>query len=160
MDLQRLASIKARAAQGMKWSILARSVTTGVQVLTTVILARFLAPADFGLFSMALIMVGFMQEFADGGMAPAIIRDADLDEAVLAHLFWLNVAISILLASAAAISASPAARFWAEPRLVPTLQWFAVSFLLAAPGSFFTWLLRRELDFEALWLIEAIGSGI
>jgi len=46
----------------------------------TLVLAGFLGPRDFGIVSISLIYVNFMQMFLDQGLAPALIQKKELQQ--------------------------------------------------------------------------------
>lgn len=69
-----------------------------VQVVGSVVLARLLAPDDFGLLGMAMFFVGIGQLFADFGIGSAIVQARVDDRVVLSSCFWLNMAVAGMLA--------------------------------------------------------------
>ncbi len=52
----------------MRWAI------RGVGLLGTVVLARLLAPDDFGVVAMAMVAVAILQSFAQSGVDLALLR--------------------------------------------------------------------------------------
>jgi O-antigen/teichoic acid export membrane protein len=157
MKSEERSGLKRRAARAVKWNALTRVATSGLQLLTAAILARFLAPADFGLFSLALVGIGFLQELSDGGLANAIIRDRSLSAAVLRSVFWFNLFLGACLATLAVTAALSLAPLFGEPALVEVACACALVFVVGAPGNFFSWVLRRELQFRTLSAIELVS---
>ena len=66
-------SLKHQAASGVKWSTVSQAGRQGTQLLTTIILARFLTPSDFGLVGMAMVVIGFIGIFKDLGTRRIIL---------------------------------------------------------------------------------------
>ena len=60
------ASLARRTARGGLWVFSLRVVNKGLGIIRTIILARFLSPADFGLFGIAMLA-----PIAHGGAASA-----------------------------------------------------------------------------------------
>ena len=65
-----------RAVSGLAWTSLAMGAQAVLQVAALIILARLLAPAQFGLFSAAMVVAGFCAIFSELGVGPAIVRNS------------------------------------------------------------------------------------
>ena len=78
-----------RFADSVRW----QSINVGAQVVLQLVfiwaLARLLTPADFGVMSIALVVVGFVEIFAQIGIGPSIVQKATLaaDDLRTAGLF-------------------------------------------------------------------------
>lgn len=154
-------SLQQRAASGVKWSTVSQAGRQVMQLATTLVLARLLSPDDFGLASMALVVVGFVLLFKDLGTAAAIIQRRELSPELLSSVFWVNVLFGAL-ASAAIFAAAPLlAAFYREPQVTPLIQALSVSFLLSSLGVLQQALLERDLAFDRLAKAElaAVVAG-
>ncbi|MET0671883.1 MAG: lipopolysaccharide biosynthesis protein [Microbacterium pygmaeum] len=100
-----------------------------LQMLSTVVLARLLTPADFGLIAMVGSIMGIAELVRDFGMTGAIIQAKNLSDRVWKSLLWVSALIGIVLSVAVALSAPLVAALYNEPRLV------AIT-LFMAPGVF------------------------
>ena len=65
--------------------------------LVTIVLARFLTPEDFGIVEIVLSLVVISEVLVDCGFTKAIIREEDVLHKDLSTVFFLNMAIAILL---------------------------------------------------------------
>ncbi len=147
-------NLKEQATTGLKWSAVSQGSRQGVQLLTTLVLARLLEPSDFGLLGMAMIVIGFVMLFRDLGTAAAIIQKKTLNEEILSSVFWANVFIGIAITVAIFFSAPWVAAFFKEPRLTPIVQVLSFSFLFACLGILQQSLLEKVLAFPKLARIE------
>ncbi|WJL94736.1 lipopolysaccharide biosynthesis protein [Microbacterium sp. ET2] len=100
-----------------------------LQMLSTIVLARLLTPADFGLIAMVGAVMGIAELVRDFGMTGAIIQAQNLSERVWRSLLWLSAFFGLALAGIVALSAPFVAMLYNEPRLVEIT-------LLMAPGVF------------------------
>jgi O-antigen/teichoic acid export membrane protein len=82
-------SLRTRALSSLSWSVVAKLVSQGATVVGTVLLARILRIADFGLVAMAQIYLGFLQQFLDAGFLLALIQRPSLTQRELSGSFWL-----------------------------------------------------------------------
>jgi O-antigen/teichoic acid export membrane protein len=131
----------------------------GGQVLsfvTFLILARILAPEEYGTFALAgsFISCGF---FLLQGFAPAIIQRVSIDDAHISTAFWTNFAIAIVLAAIVAGSANFLSAFFHHPPLAPVLRWMSLVYLPMALASIPMALFRRELRMRACAARTMVG---
>src|SRR4030081_19144 len=109
--------VRRLAVRGAGVTALSQSLGFWIQMSATVILARLLTPADFGLvamvttFSLLLMNVGF------NGFTEAVVQREQLDHDLASNLFWINVGLGLLLTIAFAAAGSLLARFYGDPRV-------------------------------------------
>jgi len=146
--------LKQRTATGLKWSTAAQGSRQGLQLLTSLVLARLLDPSDFGVLGMAMVVIGFAMLFRDMGLASAVIQKETLTEEMLSTVFWINLGVGVLITALIYLGAPLIAAFFDEPRLVPVLQILSLSFFFASASALQLTLLERELAFEKVARIE------
>jgi O-antigen/teichoic acid export membrane protein len=125
----------------------------------TIVLARLLTPADYGLYAMALsvlLMLELLQEF---GLGTAIVQRHDLTRAQINGIFWIVTGTSLVLAAATFAAAPLAASFYAEPRLTWTLRILCFNFLLNSVGMVPYNLLTKAINLRHRSLAEASGAA-
>ena len=66
-------SIKQQVTKSVFWSAVERFSVQGVQFILSLIIARLLLPADYGLIAMLSIFMSIAQTFIDSGFANALI---------------------------------------------------------------------------------------
>src|SRR5579862_3069202 len=91
------ADLKGRSVRGSFWTFGSQTATFVLQSVYTVVLARLLTPADFGLVAMVLAIAGVGMAFADLGLSEATIQRQDINLDQVSTLFWINVAIGLAL---------------------------------------------------------------
>ena len=129
-----------------------------VSVATTILLARLLAPADFGLFALALLGTGFISHFSGLGLGTTLVLRQDLDRrgqgTILSLLLITGVAFALVLA---ALSPAAAALF-REPRLLEVLLAMAGILSFTGVNWFYDSLLQRELAFRARFIAQMVST--
>ena len=137
-----------KAVRGVPWTVLSYGANKAITVATTVVLARVLRPADFGLFTLALLAVIGLSLCNDLGLGGVLIVRQDLDRRALGTMLTLMIlmaaAVAILLAAVAPL----AALAFDEPRLRDILLALSPVVLLGGPNWFYEALLWRELEFR------------
>src|SRR3954452_1858146 len=75
------ALLEEQAIRGVPWSLLTYAGSKALTLAAIVVLAHLLPPGDFGLFSLALLAVGFFYMFRDLGLGATLILRQDRDDA-------------------------------------------------------------------------------
>ncbi|WNG88956.1 lipopolysaccharide biosynthesis protein [Mycobacterium sp. ITM-2016-00317] len=125
----------------------------GLQLITFVIAARWLSPADYGTYAIVAIVVTLSTLVNDFGLQSALVHDANPSASRFASAFWLNAAVGVTSAGMIAAVAYPA-------QLI--LEYKDLAVALAVAGSSFALsitvvpvaLLQRRLQLGRLAAIE------
>ena len=154
-------AMKVRAARGVLWSLVEYGGGEGVSFLVFLVLARLVAPADFGMVALAGIFVAFVQVFLAQGFSDAVIQREALDEDHCSTAFWTNVAIALVFLVATLLLAQPIAAFFHEPRLATILRWLSPVFVFTGLNSIHQAVFKRNLQFAsfALRALAGITAG-
>lgn len=144
---------------GIRWSSLSQYGQHALTLSTAAVLSRLLTPADFGLFSMALVFTRLPLMFRDLGTSSAVIQHPAPSQTLLSSLFWLNVAFGALAAAVVWAVAPVAASFYREPALTGLLRALSAVLLFWGPRALPQALLERELRFAPLARAELLGAG-
>jgi PST family polysaccharide transporter len=140
-------SLSRLASRGAMWQSVSFFGGKVLLLAATVVLARVLTPQEFGLVSLALVVIGFLDVISDLGVSQALIYfDADrrrTDAALLA-----TVVVGALIAVGLALLAPVVGRQLHEPDTVPLLRLLALSIFAGSLGVVPDTLLRKDLDFR------------
>ena len=148
--------LRERTVRGTLARVLTQSANLGLRVGVLAILARLLNPSDFGLVGMVAALTGILNLFRDFGLSAASVQHVELTEDQSTALFWINMAVGIVLAGITAASAHIIADFYREPRLYWVTLAMATTFIFNSAGNQHSAHLQRELRFTAL---SAIDTG-
>lgn len=133
---------------GGQWS------KTLLQLGSTVVLARMLAPDDFGLLAMVAAIVGLAELLRDFGLTGAIVQAKEIDDRTWSSLLWFSVALGTLLMLLVAAAAQLIAGLYGEPRLTLITLVLAPGLLLNGLCTPLQTKLQRELRFALLAKLE------
>ena len=150
----------SQQASALGWSLLGDLSRQGVTFAVSVVLARLLSPADFGLVGMAMAFIVLLNLLVDSGFTVALIQRKEASGLVYDSVFYYNLALAFLVAGALFVSAPAIARFYAEPRVIPLVRWLALTVPVSALGLVPQAILRRDLAFKALGLRTFLGGLI
>lgn len=147
-------SLAGQAGSNVRWVMLAQAGRVGLQMVTLLLLARLLPPADFGLAALVVAVSGFVLIWRDLGTATAIVRERTLRPTLVNAVFWLNVGVGLAIAGLMVLLREPLAAVLGELRLSPLLALVACSFPLQGAAAVHQALLERDGRFGALAAIE------
>lgn len=136
-------------ASGAAWLMLFKLVDRSIGLVSTLILARLLVPADFGLVAMATAVVAFTQLMSSFGFDSALIQRQDARREHYDTAWSFNVLFGAGMAIALCLLAWPTARFYSDERLAPILLVLAGAALLGGLENIGTVAFRKELDFRS-----------
>jgi PST family polysaccharide transporter len=129
-----------------------------VSILTTLVLARLVAPADFGILALATLSTNFLTWIADMGFSGTVVLRQDLDRRGLGTLLSL-MAMTGLLAGLIAVAVAPlAALVFNTPQLTGVLAAVAALLPLGSVAGFWEALMQRELAFRRRFAAMIVQS--
>jgi O-antigen/teichoic acid export membrane protein len=149
-----------RAAREGAWFAGFKFVTQGFSWAITVVVARILVPADYGLMGMASILTGYVEIFNELGLGAAIIQAKEIEEDALSSVFWLSVAVGIVFSAVSYGLAYPTAWLFDEPRVVPITQLISVLFLVSSMMIVPYSLMMRQVRFKETGMIQMVAVGV
>jgi PST family polysaccharide transporter len=152
--------LKGRSVRGGLWTLGSQGTQFFITSVSTVVLARLLTPADFGLVAMVTAITGLGQGFADLGLSEATIQREKISHDQVSTLFWINVAIGLTLMAATAALAPGLALFYREPRLRNITFLVSLTFLIGGLRVQHDALLRRQMRFTSLAIRDVLSSAI
>lgn len=141
--------------RAMLWS---RLLTAGIGFATTIVIARMLAPAEFGVAAMAFVLTGALAAFRDVGLSQALLRKSSISAAERDAAFWLGAAATVLLSVAIVVLSPLVAAYYGQPEVVPVVCGFTPAFLIGGLGLQHSALLRRDMRFRAISIISAMAA--
>lgn len=140
--------------------ILARSASTIIQLIGTLLIARLLMPQDFGLTAMVTSISLLLTNVGYVGFIEAIIQTERIDHQMISSLFWIGLATSFGLAVIFSLFSPVLARFYHEPRLIPIAIAFSAGFILTALTTEHLALIMRQMEFGKVVLNEIVANII
>lgn len=150
-----------KAVRGVPWTMLTFGATKVVNSLTTVVLARLLAPSDFGLFALATLGLGLLSIFNGNWLGATLIVRADVvDDRTRGTVLTLVLASGVLMAAALALVSPIAAAAFHQPRLEEILLVFAGVLLFSGVNWFYEMIMQRELEFRRRFVAQIARSVV
>lgn len=151
--------LKGRSVRSSIVTVVNQSLKLILQIGSLSILARLLAPEDYGLIGMVNIFVVFAGLFNDFGLSTATIQRSEVSHQQISTLFWISAALGCLIALILVLIAPLIASFYREPRLLQITFVLSVNFILAGLTSQHQALLNRQMRFVSIATIQVCSMS-
>jgi len=159
-----LKNLKARVVSGGFVTVAAQTIRFALYLLSIIILARLLTPADFGLVAMVGALASFLRLFRDGGLSTATVQRENITQAQVSNLFWINTGLGAIAALILACLAPAVGWFYGDSRLIGISLVLSITFLFSGASVQFIALLNRQMRFTSLASVDlgslAFGVGV
>lgn len=151
--------LKSTAFSSVSWTALSTFCRLGLQFAFSVILARLLSPADFGVMAIMMVVNAVAVCLIDSGFSQALIQKRDVTEIEKSSVFLLGLAVALAMALALFAGAPLLARFFDMPILWPVAQVLSLNFFIVALGGVHTAMLMKTLQFKKLMKVN-VGAAL
>lgn len=137
-----------QAASGAMWNYGGLTWTKVAALVTSVVLARMLTPAEFGVVALALVIVTYLDVINNFGIASAVVYEEKDDDDSMSTAFWLSQGFGFVAFLITAATAPLTARLFNMPELAPIQAVLGFSFVLGSLGAIHDARLRRSLQWR------------
>jgi lipopolysaccharide exporter len=151
-----------RVRAGLSWNISSALITESIRFARSIILARLLVPEDFGLFAMALTVVGALNALSSLGLSRTIVANkfdtSDELKAYLDTVWSVELLRSFVIALLVSASAFPMSRFYGQDQLKVIIPILGSITLVGGFQNIGLAILRKQISFARIFWYEAITN--
>jgi len=152
-------NLRGRSIRGGTIVLAFQVVRQVLHIAFIAVLARILDPTHFGLLAMVTAITAFLQVFTILGLDIATIQKKEVSWRQVSTLFWINLAIGIVLAAICAAASPLIAWLYNTPELVNINLWCSLGFIFGAAGIQHRAILTRRMHFGYLGTGELLGMA-
>ena len=149
-----------KVVSGLGWVALIAYSNRALGFLTTLILAKVLAPADFGAVAVASMLTEVLRVVKDMGFSEALIYQKRSDQVAIDTANTLLIGLNVVLFLVAAALAPAMARFYENPILTPAIIVMSSNLVWDAARAVPRALTRKNADFRRLVIPEVVPVTI
>ena len=156
-------SLKNKAVSGVFWTFLQQFSSQLIIFVVSLVLARLLSPAEFGLIGMISILIGIGRVIIDGGLTQSIIRLENPDDDDYSTVFYFNLVVSVLIYAILFFSAPLVADFFHQKILINVIRLYSLSLIISSFSAVQFTRLTKKLMFKSQMFIilpSIIISGL
>ena len=152
--------LRRLAVRGAGVTVFSSGLALAVQIVATIVLARLLAPSDFGLVAMVTTFSLLLVNFGLNGFTEAVLQREEMDHALASNLFWINLGAGLLLTLGFAAAGSLLARFYGDPRVAHVAIGVSATILISSTSVLHSALLKRAMRFTAVSIVAIVASAV
>lgn len=152
--------LRVKTVSGVKWNSVGTLTTTALHMLKLFILARILTEADFGLLAIATMVLGFVEIFANMGLATGLIHKQEVTREQYSSVFWLNLLLSAVLYGLLCLATPLIVNYYHQPLLFKVIPLLSLTLVIDAFGKMFYTFKTKELDFKFISLVQITGVSL
>ena len=151
-------TLRQKTIRSTIWVGLSAGVMGSLSLVKAVVLARLLAPDQFGLMAACMVVIRALEIFTETGFGAALIQRSGSVESAASTVYSVTAARGLLLAIAAVAISPVVAGFYGHVELTHLLQLLAAGLLLGGFGNVSSYLLQRDLKFRRLFYLQQLAA--
>jgi O-antigen/teichoic acid export membrane protein len=152
--------VRTTSISNVRWVSISQVGRLVIQLIGISILARLLAPSDYGLLAMATVVTTFASLFRDMGTSAALIQTEAPTAQLQDTVFWFNIALGLLLGVLVAATSHFVSIGFREPQLQGILLMLAIAFPVLSSGTVHLTLMERDSRFREIAWVEISSSTL
>ncbi|MBC7392715.1 MAG: lipopolysaccharide biosynthesis protein, partial [Variovorax sp.] len=144
--------------KALAFSFLDRYAGLVLSIISSMIVARLLTPAEIGVFSVTMVLLSFISAMRDFGAGQYLVQEKELTTERIRATWTVQLGLGLGFALIVLAAAVPVSHFYAEPRMRDIMFLLALNFAVSPFGSLtYAWLMR-EMRFDSLAMMRFAGS--
>jgi len=151
-------TLSQKVVKGGFWVFFLRIVNRGFSLIRLIILARILAPSDFGLMGIALLTMSTLETFSQTGFQQALIQKKEDIKSYLNSSWTVLILRGFILFTILYFIAPYAAIFFNSPEAKPIIQVIGFAILLRAFTNIGVIYFQKELEFSKQFIYQFSGT--
>lgn len=145
------------------WKFFERCGTQFIQFVLSIILARVLAPHDFGLVALVMVFIAIANVFVQSGLNTALIQKKDANDLDFSSVFFASFGIATVLYTIFFFCAPIIANFYENAALITVIRVLSLTLFFGAINSVQIAYISRNMLFKKLFyrsLGAMLPSGV
>jgi O-antigen/teichoic acid export membrane protein len=151
-------AIGQQMAQGAWWTVMSRLGVQGIGFLSTLVLARLLVPADFGLLALANSFSAALIAVSEFSLDVVLIQNRQAGREHYDTAWTLSLLRNLLLAAAIGLGARQIAGFFGDARVEQIIYWLALATFIDGLQNIGIVDFRRDLAFKKDMVFTILGK--
>lgn len=152
-----MGELKQKAIKGVVWSAIEKIGVKAMAFIVSVVIARILAPSDYGLIGMIMVFIAIANIFINSGLSQALVQKKDCSDTDKTTVFFFNITVSIVCYILLYVLAPAISRFYQVSQLIPILRILGLNIIIGAFGAVQRANLTMLLDFKTLAYVNLAG---
>lgn len=140
------------------WRFAERCSAQMVSLVVSIVLARLLAPEDYGVIALVTVFTTIMQVFVDSGLGTALIQKKNADDLDFSSVFYFNFAVCLVLYAVMFAAAPFIARFYNNAALTPLVRVISLTIVISGVKGIQQSYVSRNMLFKRFFYATLGGT--
>lgn len=145
---------------GLIWTYAERTAAQFITIIVTIILARLIAPSEYGIISLVVIFINIANTFVVSGLGNSLIQKKEADNLDFSTLFYFSIVFSLVMYIVIFFYAPIIAEFYEIPLLALIVRIMALRLPIASINSIQQAYISRKLEFKKFFFATLLGTII
>ncbi len=150
--------LKEKSIHSFVWKTAHSLCTLGMTFVIQLVLARMLAPEDFGIVALTTVFMTLANTIIETSFSSSVIQRSELNQTLLSSVFYTNFVLSIAVYLVLFFISPLVAAFYGEEILTSILRIQGIRIVFSGLYSIPQALMNRKMRFKAMFLCGLIGS--
>ena len=142
------------------WKMLETFSAKGISMVVSLILARLIAPEEFGVLGITGIFIGLTDILLTSGFTPALIQKKEIKEHDYSTVFAISLTSAVILYTAIFFASPWLADYYNEPLVVPVMRVVALAIFFQALAAVRSAVLGRAMNFRLVFICTCFSNVI
>lgn len=136
--------------KSLVFSFLDRYASLVIAIVSSMVLARLLTPAEIGIFSVTAVLLSFVSTVSGGGVGQYLVQEKELTIDRIRAVWAVQLGLGFAMACVVLLASYPMALFYKEPRMLNIMLVVSLNYAINPFGSLtYAWLVR-EMRFDSI----------
>lgn len=156
------AALKRSTIASIAWKLFEKGGRAAVELAVQVVMARLLAPSQFGALAVMLVFVNIGNVIVQSGLNTALVQTPDMDDADCSTVFWMSLALALVMYGALFAGAPAIEGYAAAGEIAWPLRCLGLVFPLNALNSVQIAIVQRNLQLHKVFratILAVLVSG-
>lgn len=140
------------------WRFAERCGAQLVTFIVSIVLARLLAPEDYGTIALVTVFTTILQVFVDSGLGTALIQKKDADDLDFSSVFYFNFFVCIVLYIGMFLAAPIIAGFYGDNSLIPIIRVISLTIVISGVKGIQQSYVSRNMLFKRFFFATLGGT--
>lgn len=140
------------------WRFAERCGAQFVTIVVSIVLARILAPADYGQIALITVFTTIMQVFVDSGLGTALIQKKEADDLDFSSVFYFNFVMCLVLYTVMFMAAPFIAEFYDDSSLTPIVRVISLTIVISGVKGIQQAYISRHMLFKKFFYSTLGGT--
>ena len=150
---------KKKVISSLIYKFIERLSVKGLGLVISIVLARMLAPEQFGQIAIMNVFINLSQVIVEGGFTTALIQRKDVTERDYSTVFFINIALAAVCYLALQLSAPFISAYYAQNITLP-LRIYAISVFFGAFNALQMARLQKRMQFRKIMICSLVATVI